>query len=220
MLTDLGVEEITIMYDNFGKFPKKYVILRSTNFSGIMSQIDFKTYIPNLADAITLNKELENNLEDNALQKLFTQLCPYNTSLEDVLIKCTTLNKLYSTNIINISAMAEHIHSLNIDERLHHGDLSLVESIAQATPKRRFYSFATKYCAMHLPQIYSIYDSHVQKVLLHFLPKKYTSDSLKNYETYCQALREFQVKFHLEELDAWRLDKYLWQLGGLFFNKK
>ena len=186
-----------------------------------MFQIDFKTYIPNLADAITLNKELENNLEDNALQKLFTQLCPYNTSLEDVLIKCTTLNKLYSTNIINISAMAEHIHSLNIDERLHRGDLSLVESIANAPSlKRRFYSFATKYCAMHLPQIYSIYDSHVQKVLLHFLPKKYTSDSLKNYETYCQALREFQVKFHLEELDAWRLDKYLWQLGGLFFNKK
>ena len=90
-----------------------------------MFQIDFKTYIPNLADAITLNKELENNLEDNALQKLFTQLCPYNTSLEDVLIKCTTLNKLYSTNIINISAMAEHIHSLNIDERLHRGDFSI-----------------------------------------------------------------------------------------------
>ena len=180
-----------------------------------MFQIDFKTYIPNLADAITLNKELENNLEDNALQKLFTQLCPENTILEDVLIKCTTLNRLYSTNIFNIRAVAEHIHLLNIDERLHHGDLSLVESIAQATPKRRFYSFATKYCAMHLPQIYSIYDSHVQKVLLHFLPKKYTSDSLKNYETCCQALREIQAKYHLEELDAWRLDKYLWRLGGL-----
>ena len=103
-----------------------------------MFQIDFKTYIPNLADAITLNKELENNLEDNALQKLFTQLCPENTILEDVLIKCTTLNRLYSTNIFNIRAVAEHIHLLNIDERLHHGDLSLVESIAQATPKRRF----------------------------------------------------------------------------------
>ena len=184
-------------------------------------KIDKHTYIPNMADAIAANKELENNPMDNALQKLFTQLCPYNTSLEDVLIKCTTLNKLYSTNIINIYAMAEHILSLNIDERLHRGDLFLVESIANAPSlNRRFYSFATKYCAMHLPQVYSIFDSHVQKVLLHFLPKKYTDDSLKNYETYCQALREFQVKFHLEELDAWRLDKYLWQLGGLFFNKK
>ena len=179
-------------------------------------KIDKHTYIPNMADAIAANNELENNPIDKALQKLFTQLCPYNTSLEDVLIKCTTLNKLYSTNIINISAMAEHIYSLNIDERLHLGDLALIESIANAPSlNRRFYSFATKYCAMHLPQVYSIYDSHVQKVFLHFLPKKYTGDSLKNYETYWQALREFQAKYHLEELDAWRLDKYLWRLGGL-----
>ena len=180
-----------------------------------MSQIDFKTYIPNLADAITLNKELENNLEDNALQKLFTQLCPENTILEDVLIKCTTLNRLYSTNIFNIRAVAEHIHSLNIDERLHHGDLSLVESIAQATPKRRFYSFATKYCAMHQPGLYSIYDSNVHHVLRHYLRKEYSDQSLKNYETYCQALSDFKLKYHLEELDAWRLDKYLWRLGKL-----
>ena len=125
-------------------------------------KIDKHTYIPNMADAIAANKELENNPMDNALRKLFIQLCPYNTSLEDVLIKCTTLNKLYSTNIINISAMAEHIHSLNIDERLHRGDLALIESIANAPSlNRRFYSFATKYCAMHLPQIYSIYDSSI-----------------------------------------------------------
>ena len=162
-----------------------------------MFQIDFKTYIPNLADAITLNKELENNLEDNALQKLFTQLCPENTILEDVLIKCTTLNRLYSTNIFNIRAVAEHIHLLNIDERLHHGDLSLVESIAQATPKRRFY------------------DSNVHRILRYYLRKEYSDQSLKNYETYCQALRDFKLKYHLEELDAWRLDKYLWRLGKL-----
>ena len=169
-----------------------------------------------MADAIAANKELENNPMDKALQKLFTQLCPYNTSLEDVLIKCTTLNKLYSTNIINISAMAEHIYSLNIDERLNQGDFTLVDSIANAPSlKRRFYSFATKYCAMHRPQVFSIFDSHVQKVLLHFLQKKYTDDSLKNYEIYCQALRELQTKYHLEELDAWTLDKYLWRMGGL-----
>ena len=40
--------------------------------------IDKHTYIPNMADAIAANKELENNPMDNALQKLFTQLCPNN----------------------------------------------------------------------------------------------------------------------------------------------
>ena len=178
-------------------------------------KINKHTYNPNMTDAIAINKELENNPADNALQKLFTQLCPNNTSLEDILIKCTTLNKLYSTNIFNVLPMAEHILSLNIDERLKQGDYTLVESIAKISDKRRFYSFATKYCAMHRPQIFSIYDSHVHKVLMHFLPEKYTDHSLKTYETYCQALREFQSKYHLEELDAWKLDKYLWRLGGL-----
>lgn len=181
-------------------------------------KIDKHSYIPNIADAITTYKELENNPDDRALQKLFTQLCPYNTSLEDVLIKCATLNKLYSTNIINIHPIAEHILSLNIDERLHCGDLSLVECIANATPKRRFYSFATKYCAMHQPNLYNIYDSNVHCVLRHYLKKEYSNQSLKNYKTYCQALRDFKLMFHLEELDAWRLDKYLWQLGKSNFN--
>ena len=106
-------------------------------------KINKHTYNPNMTDAIAINKELENNPADNALQKLFTQLCPNNTSLEDILIKCTTLNKLYSTNIFNVLPMAEHILSLNIDERLKQGDYTLVESIAKISDKRRFYSFAT-----------------------------------------------------------------------------
>lgn len=176
--------------------------------------IDKQNYIPNLADAFIANKIVENSSDDKALRKLFIELCPNNTSLEDVLIKCTVLNKLYSTNIINIHAMAEHIHSLNIDERLKQCDFTLVESIANAPSlKRRFYSFATKYCAMHLPKNFNIYDKNVHKVLMHYLNGKYTNDSLKDYITYRQALRDFQSRYQMEELDAWQLDKYLWQLG-------
>ena len=36
-----------------------------------MSSIDFKTYIPNLDDAISFYKELEGNPKDRALKKLF-----------------------------------------------------------------------------------------------------------------------------------------------------
>lgn len=185
----------------------------------LLGKIDKHTYNPNMTDAIAVNKELENNPKDNALQKLFTQLCPNNTSLEDILIKCTTLNKLYSTNIFNVLPMAEHILSLNIDERLKQGDFPLVESIVNISEKRRFYSFTTKYCVLHRPQIFCIYDSHVHKVLIYFLHGKYTDLSLKTYETYCQSLREFQTEYYLQELDVWLLDKYLWKLGIVHINK-
>lgn len=39
-------------------------------------KINKHTYNPNMTDAIAINKELENNPGDNALQKLFTQLYP------------------------------------------------------------------------------------------------------------------------------------------------
>lgn len=149
-----------------------------------------------------------------ALRKLFKQLCPTNTSLEDIIIKCTTLNKLYSTNIYNIQAVAEHILSLNIDERLKNGDVTLVDDIAKVhVLNKRYYSFATKYCAMHEPEKYSIYDSNVNKVLKHYYKGIYTDVSLKDYNTYTQALHTFQKDYHLESLSLWELDKYLWDLG-------
>lgn len=180
-----------------------------------LDSINIKDYIPNLEDAILANEAIANDNADLALKKLFTQLCPVNTSLEEILIKCATLNQLYSTNIYNVTAMAEHILSIqNIDNRLTDGDITLIDEIAHIpTINRRFLSFATKYCAMHQPKLFSIYDSNVHKVLKYYHKRKYTDYSLKNYETYCQALSELKSQYCLDKLDAWLLDKYLWQLG-------
>jgi len=185
-----------------------------------LDSMDINHYIPNLKDAILANEAIENDNSDIALRKLFTQLCPLNTSMEDVLIKCATLNQLYSTNIYNVTAMAKHILSIqNIDSRLTTGDITLIDEIAHIpTINRRFLSFATKYCAMHQPKLFSIYDSNVHKVLKHYHKRKYSDDSLRSYETYCQALCEFRSIYCLDKLDAWRLDKYLWQLGKSNFN--
>lgn len=67
-----------------------------------LDSINIKDYIPNLEDAILANEAIENDNSDIALRKLFTQLCPLNTSMEDVFIKCATLNQLYSTFFFNI----------------------------------------------------------------------------------------------------------------------
>ena len=44
--------------------------------------------------------ELENYVnQENSLNKLFFDLLPENKLIEDILIKCSTLNDFYSTNI-------------------------------------------------------------------------------------------------------------------------
>jgi hypothetical protein len=67
--------------------------------------------------------DVRETLEDNVLQertinKLFKEMAPNNTNLEDIMLKCSVLNDFYSTNIFDIKPVARHIKELNIDERL------------------------------------------------------------------------------------------------------
>lgn len=128
--------------------------------------------------------------QERVLDKLFMELCPKNNRIEDVLIKCSALNDFYSTNIFGIHTLAEHILSLNIDERLHQVDYSLIGDIAKVEVNGKehcFYSFATKYCSHHLPEKYAIYDNYVEKVLLSMNKKEpfsnFKREDLKDYET-------------------------------------
>ena len=103
-------------------------------------------------------------LQENSLDKLFFYTYPNNIDINDILIKCSSLNDFYSTNIFKIYAVATHILSLNIDERLRKGDPTLVDDIAKVTisgKSKYFYSFASKYCSHHNPYEYPIYDSYV-----------------------------------------------------------
>ena len=168
--------------------------------------------------------------QERALNKLFFDLCPKNDNIEDILLKCSTLNDFYSTNIFDINAVAYHILSLEIDERLEMGDLSLVEDIAKVKvgdpPKEHnFYSFATKYCSHHKPSLYSIYDYFVEKVLLHFKNENkelhnFTQADLKHYPTFIQVIHDFQKCYHLESYDLKQMDEYLWQLGKEYYPRK
>ena len=61
---------------------------------------------------------------DRALFKLFG-LFPRNASLDEILLKATTLNSLYATNIFAIYTCAEHIYTCNIDEKLDNFDMNV-----------------------------------------------------------------------------------------------
>ena len=77
---------------------------------------------------------LENyRLQEDALNKLFFELCPKNADISDVLLKASTLNNFYSTNIFSIYPVAKHICSLDIDSRLITGDVTFVQDIQYLT---------------------------------------------------------------------------------------
>ena len=163
-------------------------------------------------------------LQEHALDKLFFETYPNNTDVNDILIKASSLNDFYSTNIFSIFAVAKHILSLDIDKRLQEGDASLVDDIADITiggKNKRFYSFASKYCSHHKPTLFPIYDSFVDKVLRYFRKQDrfydFNDEDLKNYPKFISVLNAFQEFYGLEEFNKKDLDRYLWQLGKRYF---
>lgn len=163
--------------------------------------------------------------QENALDRLFEDLCPSNTDIRDILIKCSTLNDFYSTNIFKIFNVAQHYFSKDIDRRLDAKDLQLVNELAKIKidgKERLFYSFATKYCSHHRPFVYPIYDSYVAKVLKYYRDKDnfddFGDDDLKDYPKFCRIIHSFRSFYKLEQFDIKNIDKYLWQLGKDVFN--
>jgi hypothetical protein len=186
-------------------------------------------YIPSVKDAewfINYWKGLPSySNHESSLNKLFKKLCAKNDNIEDILIKCSSLNDFYSTNIFDVHTVAQHILSLNIDGRLVRGDRSLVDDIAHVKVNGKdhfFYSFATKYCSHHQQELYAIYDNYVEKVLLTMKERErfaeFNRDDLKDYEKYMDVIEAFQQTFGLTQYNIKQLDQYLWQLGKWYFN--
>ena len=171
--------------------------------------------------------ELEDYVaQEAAIDKLFLGEFNSNDNLQNILIKCSVLNDFYSTNIFKIYPVAKHILSLNVDKRLEANDVTLVDDIAKVTigdSEKNFYSFASKYCSHHKPLEYPIYDSYVEKVLIHFNKVycfySFHKNDLKNYSKFKTILIKFREFFKLEEFNLKELDKYLWQFGKYYFPK-
>jgi hypothetical protein len=125
--------------------------------------------------------------------------------MNDILIKVSSLNDFYSTNIFSSFIVAKHILDLNIDKKLKDNDFQLVNDIANIKinneKTKYYYSFATKYCSHHKPDTYPIYDVFVGKMLIHFnkIDMFYENDiDLKNYQNYMKVLFEFKKHFNLD----------------------
>lgn len=171
--------------------------------------------------------ELENYCaQEKALDKLFFTLCPKNNDIYEVLLKVSTLNDFYSTNIFSTYPVAKHICCLNIDDRLEKSDPTLVEDIMQIElydKKRKFYSFASKYCSHHKPLDYPIFDRYVEKVLKQYRNQdsffSFKNDDLEIYLKFKEIILHFRKYYKLENYSIKEIDKFLWQIGKEYFKK-
>ena len=183
-------------------------------------------YIPSVKDAEWFINNWREVGKFSAPVDAMVKICrqyPNNNNLEEVLIKCAVIDNFSSTNVFDLYKMADHIVRKHVDEKLKKGDYSVVEDIAQVMfgdKKRKFYSFASKYCHYHNPEVFAIYDSYVAKVLCSFPNDfcKIKENKLKeNYKTFMDTLHNFNEYYRLN-LSIVNLDKYLWQLGRWYLN--
>lgn len=163
--------------------------------------------------------------QERSLNKLFHGMdIDRNNKIENILLKVCCLNQFYSTNIFNVYAIAEHILELGIDRRLNKLDLKLVNDIAKVKIKKKtinFYSFASKYCSHHHTDFYPIYDSFVEKMLMHFKKKdeffKFKKSDLKDYPAFYEIIYSFMEFYGLEKQNLRDVDRYLWIAGKKHF---
>lgn len=157
-----------------------------------------------------------------AIKKLFTKF-PLNNKAEDVLLKATVINSLYSTNIYDIIRVAENIVIKNIDGLILQKDLSVIDLIAfghgiknKKGTERRFYSFATKYCHFHNGNEYPIYDSYVELALASFKKEgkiSFKTDDLRSYDRFKAVIIQFRDNYDLNQFSIEEIDHYLWLKG-------
>jgi len=177
-----------------------------------------------LSEYLTKWEQLENyRLQEASLGLLFHSLCPENKKIEHVLLKVSALNDFYSTNIFDTYSVAKHILTTDIDDRLKKDDHSLVNDIAQISIKNKtinFYSFASKYCSHHKPTSYPIFDSFVEKMLLHFKSADnfdtFDKVDLKSYGRFIKVIRSFQSFYNLDKFTLREIDIFLWLAGCPF----
>lgn len=166
--------------------------------------------------------------QEQALDKLFFDLVPHNTDLNDILIKACTLNDFYSTNIYKIINVAKIIKEMDVDSILvgnepHPEIVDVLNEKVFKETGRHIYSFASKYFSHHKPDLYPIYDSYVDKLLRYYRDTDefyaFTDDHLQQYKGFCDVIDHFKAYYGLQEYTVKDIDKMLWQMGKKHFPK-
>ena len=158
-------------------------------------------------------------LGEQALAQLREQF-PRNIEASHILLKVLALNQLYSTriNYIDVDPLARHIAGLGIDTLLDQGSPRAVDLIFVCPPLPKYFSFATKFCSLHNPSAFPIYDHYVDECL--WLYKKqdgfavFHRQDLYIYERFVEIVTAFRNHYELSRFTFREIDKFLWRTGN------
>ena len=168
------------------------------------------------------------NSVDKAITHLFKKL-PENKKMEDVLIKVSVINDLYTSNVYDPTILAKHILGLHIDEGLALGEPSIVNCIAighgisksKTEGDKNYYSFASKYCGLHNQEEYPMYDNYIHKILVAYQRKSkfsnFEPEDLKSFSKFKKVLQDFKTKYSLTKYNVKEIDMFLWIYGHDLF---
>ena len=169
----------------------------------------------------------ENELNENFL-KLFKTFNDDNKKY-DVLIKVASLNKIYSTAIVNINPVVKQINEIS---RLTESNpktiteyVELVDKISKVNWtnskgenfERNNLSFASKY--IHFSSNYKtpIYDSYIWIIIKGYLGQKNNEkisfENPKSFKEFYTVFEKFKIDLGLEHYSNYDIDKFLWQYG-------
>ena len=165
--------------------------------------------------------------QKQSLDRLFLKLCPRHDAVADVLSKVCVLNTIFGTNVYHPYEVAKHIASLRVRQRIEDGDLTVVNEIALVPVDEKtvnFYSFASKYCHRYNPEKFPIYDSFVEKMLMHFRKSgkkdgfaQFKRGELKQYPRFVKILGDFRAHYGLKRFTFRQIDHYFWHVGRKAF---
>ncbi len=159
--------------------------------------------------------------QEETLNKLFAG-CPNNTDFTAVMIKVSTLDNFYSTQLRSVPEVVNCILSISdFDDKVRHGDIDLVDLMC-ANDEYKPFSFASKYCSRYKEEAYPIYDSYVANVLSEYremdsfttISTNILSNRNKSYkEDFFPMIEDFREYYGLTKYSFKELDRFLWLLG-------
>jgi len=195
----------------------KYDIPKLTNLLVICSTIFDRNERFSLADSV-IRVAIERLKDNNCIQ--------------NVLPKVILINSFYNTQIFDTEKIANHILNSDIDGRLVSGDLSLIDNIryghdirVRKTGKERdFYSFATKYVALHEPTKFPLYDNLLMRLLTELnrqlkFCSQFKQDDLRNYKKYVSVIDAILDLTCSESFKYKRFDQGLWVYAKYLYNR-
>lgn len=180
-----------------------------------------------IAKILKLYTIKDGNELDQNLVKLFKTFNDDKNKF-NVLIKVASLNKIYSTAIVNINPVVDQIIKISSSESNPKTITEYVEFVDKISKinwtnekgksfERNNLSFSSKYVHFLSDFETPIYDSYIWIILNGYLGQKnkikISFENPRNFKEFYATFQKFKIDLGLENYSNYDIDKFLWQYG-------